>query len=125
MLNRLLLLALAGAVGTLARYGLAGLVQRHVPNAFPWGTLVVNLAGCFAAGVLWAFFESRISISGTTRAVILIGFMGAFTTFSAFVLETCELLHDAQWLWAVGNLALNNVLGIALFLAGFALGRLL
>ncbi len=123
MLQKLLWLALAGAVGTLARYGLAGTVQRMFGAEFPWGTLAVNLLGCFLAGFIWAAAETRLTVSGQTRTILLMGFMGAFTTFSAFVLETGELLRDAQWSWAAGNIAAQNISGIILFFLGMAAGR--
>ena len=123
MLQKLLLLAAAGALGTLARYGLAGAVQRSFVGEFPWGTMAANMTGCFLAGMFWSIAESRLSISGEMRAIVLIGFMGAFTTFSAFVLETSGLLRDAQWSWAIANVAIQNVCGLALFFLGLAIGR--
>jgi len=123
MWQKLLCLGLAGAAGTLARYALAGLTQRAAGDAFPWGTLAVNVAGCFMAGLVWALCEERIAVSGETRTVIFVGFMGAFTTFSAYVLETSALLRDGQWAWAMGNMALQNVAGVALFFLGMAAGR--
>ena len=81
MVQKLLWLSLAGAVGTLARYSLAGVVHRISGVSFPWGTLTVNIFGCFVAGVLWALFENRWPLSGETRVLVLVGFMGAFTTF--------------------------------------------
>ncbi len=118
-----LLLGLAGAVGTLARYGLTGLVQRLFRSEFPWGTLTVNLVGCCLAGLVWAAAESRVQISAQTRTIVLVGFMGAFTTFSSLMLETGNLLRDSQWAWAAGNVVLNNVLGILALVAGLAAGR--
>ena len=123
MLNKILLLALAGAVGTLARYGLGGLVQRAAGGAFPWGTLVVNVAGCFLFGLIWALGEERLLLGGETRTIILVGFVGAFTTFSTFAFETGEMLRSAQWLMAAGNLAAQNVVGIAALILGMAAGR--
>lgn len=124
MMAKMVWLAVAGATGTLARYGLAGLVQNLSGATFPWGTAVVNIIGCFAAGLLWALFEHRITVAPDTRVIILIGFMGAFTTFSAFVLETGELVRTTEWIYAAANVALQNGLGfIALFL-GIALGRM-
>jgi CrcB protein len=123
MFQKLFWLALAGAMGTLTRYGLAGAVQRAFGGEFPWGTLAANLVGCFFAGMFWSLAESRLSISGQMRTIVLMGFMGAFTTFSAFMLETGELLRDAQWFWAVGNVALQNGFGILLFFLGLAVGR--
>jgi CrcB protein len=118
-------LALAGAVGTLARYGLGGWVQKLIPTAFPWGTLAVNAAGCFLFGIVWALAEQRMLISGQTRLILLVGFMGAFTTFSTYAFETAQMLDDSEWLLAAANLLSQNVLGIALVLTGIALGRLL
>ena len=123
MLQKLILLAGAGALGTLARYGLAGAVQRSFVGEFPWGTMAANMTGCFLAGLFWSLAENRLSISGEMRAIVLIGFMGAFTTFSAFVLETGGLLRDSQWSWALANIAFQNVFGLALFFLGLAIGR--
>jgi CrcB protein len=121
--QKFLLLILAGALGTLFRYGLAGTMQRTFDSGFPWGTFTVNLVGCFLAGLFWSISESRLSISGETRTVVLIGFMGAFTTFSAFILETGQLFREAQWLWAIMNLSAQNVFGLVLFFVGLGLGR--
>lgn len=125
MLQKLLLLALAGALGTLARYGLSGLVHRVAGEQFPWGTLAVNAVGCLAAGLFWAFAANRATITPETRTIVLIGFMGAFTTFSAFILETGGLARDSQWMAAFGNIALQNGVGLAMFVAGTAAGRLI
>jgi fluoride exporter len=123
--QKLALMAVAGALGTLARYGLGGLVQETSGRIFPWGTVVVNLLGCLAFGVFWAALEERWPASGETRAIILVGFMGAFTTFSTFIFETRNLLADTQWLAAIGYFTLHNVGGLAALMAGLALGRLL
>jgi len=124
MTQKLVWLALAGALGTLARYGLAGFVHRINGVSFPWGTLAVNLAGCFFAGLLWSMFENRWPVSGETRTLLLVGFMGAFTTFSALILETGELLRSAEWVHAAANLTLHNGLGFVALFAGAALGRM-
>jgi fluoride exporter len=124
MFERLLLLAAAGAAGALARYGLSGLIQNLEGSSFPWGTLGVNLTGCFAAGLLFGLFETRWAVSGEARVIVFIGFLGAFTTFSSFMLETTELARDAQWLSAAGNLLLQNVLGLTALYVGLVLSRL-
>jgi CrcB protein len=123
--QKLAWLAGAGAVGTLARYGLSGLVQRLLPTEFPWGTLAVNALGCLLFGIVWSLAEERMLISGQTRIILLIGFMGAFTTFSTFAFETGQMLDDSEWLLAAANILLQNVLGIFLVLAGMALGKLI
>lgn len=123
--QKLVMIALAGAFGTLARYSLGGWVQHHYGKIFPWGTVVVNLAGCLLFGLLWSVLEERWPTSGETRAVLLLGFLGAFTTFSTFMFETSELLRDAQWFAALGYFTVHNVGGLAAILIGFALGRFL
>jgi fluoride exporter len=125
VLHKLVLLAVAGALGTLARYGLSGLVHRGGGTLFPWGTLAVNVLGCFLAGLLWSLFESRWPVTSETRTVVLVGFMGAFTTFSAYILETGAMVQSAEWLPALGNIALQNGLGFAALFTGAALARLL
>jgi CrcB protein len=122
-MTKLVSLAAAGALGTLARYGLAGLVQRLHDSGFPWGTLAVNVLGCLFFGVVWSLAEERLVISGETRLVVLIGFMGAFTTFSTYAFETGAMLRDAEWLLAAVNVASQNLLGVAGFFLGIAIGR--
>ena len=125
MLAKIFAIAAAGALGTLARYSLAGFVHRLNATSFPWGTLAVNLSGCFLAGLLWSLFENRWPVSGDTRAIVLIGFMGAFTTFSAYILETGELMRSAQWLLVAANVAAQNGLGIIGLATGLMIGRIL
>ena len=125
MLQKLTLLALAGAFGTLARSWLSGFVQRIDGVTFPWGTATVNIVGCFLAGLLWALFENRWPPSGETRTIILVGFMGAFTTFSAFILESGELLRSSEWLYAAGNVVMQTGLGFVALFVGAALARII
>ncbi|GAB4325091.1 MAG: fluoride efflux transporter CrcB [Candidatus Sumerlaeia bacterium] len=124
MIQKLGWLALAGALGTLARYGLAGAIHRLDGASFPWGTAAVNLTGCFLAGLLWALFESRWVVSGEVRTLVLVGFMGAFTTFSTLILETGQMLSSGEWLHAAANLAVHNGLGLIALIVGLTLGRL-
>lgn len=122
--NRLVLLALAGAVGTLCRYWLGGVMQWLCGTSFPWGTLVINVLGCLLFGFVWTLADERMLISPQARIVILTGFMGAFTTFSTFAFESAQLLSDAEWVRAFANIALENVVGIVAVFLGFAIGRL-
>jgi len=125
VLQKLLWMALAGGLGTLSRYGLAGFVQRMVGSGFPWGTLLVNVGGCFVFGILWAMLEMRLTITGELRTIVLVGFMGAFTTFSTFIFETSALLQDSEWILAIINLVTQNVGGVLFLLLGMAAGRLI
>ena len=124
MLVKIAGIALAGAFGTLARYSLAGFVHRLNTTSFPWGTLTVNLCGCFLAGLFWSLFENRWTVAADTRAMVLIGFMGAFTTFSTYILETGELMRSAQWIAVAVNISGQNGLGILGLAAGMMIGRL-
>jgi CrcB protein len=124
MATRLLLLAVAGSLGALCRYGLSGLAQRSLGAQFPWGTMVVNTVGCLAAGVLFGLFETRWALSNEARVVVFIGFLGAFTTFSSVMVETANFARDAQWFSMAGNLLLQNGLGAAAVFAGLAISRL-
>lgn len=123
MYKHLIWLAIAGALGTLSRYGLAGVAQRLLGERFPWGTLTVNAAGCFAFGLVWTLAEERLVISGQTRFIVLTGFMGAFTTFSTYAYETDILLRDSQWLMAASNILAHNVIGLAFMFLGLAASR--
>ncbi len=122
---KILLIALLGALGTLARYYLGEYVQKASGGGFPWGTFAVNMAGSFMFGLIWTLAEEKFVISAETRAIVLIGFMGAFTTFSTFMFDTGALIRDAQWTLAFGNIALQSLCGLALLFLGLAAGRAL
>jgi CrcB protein len=125
MWHKLIWLAAAGALGTLARYSLGGLAQRLGNGDFPTGTLIVNAAGCFLFGLIWSLAEGRTLISGEARTVALVGFMGAFTTFSTLMFETSGLVRDSQWMAAALNLGAQNLSGLLLMFLGLAAGRVL
>ena len=120
---KVLLLFLAGGFGTVLRYALSSAVQRHAGLSFPWGTMAVNLLGCFLFGLFWSLMESRVDISREWRSVVLVGFLGGFTTFSSFAFEATGLLRDGAWLPALGHVVGQNVLGVALVMLGLAVGR--
>lgn len=125
MWQKLLWIALGGACGTLARYGLGGAIQRLLGPGFPWGTAAVNIIGCFLCGIVWVLAIERGNFSPEMRTALLVGFMGAFTTFSTFVSETGQLLADAELLIGLGNVAFQVVAGTGIFFFGAALGRIL
>ncbi len=121
-MTKILLLAAGGAIGTLLRYSLSGLTYKLFNGIFPWGTLVVNLAGSFAIGLLWGFFEIE-NLSSNLRNFIFIGVLGGFTTFSTFALENFSMFRDGQIKLALTNILASNIIGIALVFAGFLLSK--
>lgn len=122
---KLLWIALAGALGTLCRYGLGGLVHNYASRVFPWGTVVVNVLGCLAFGLLSEWMLRREWVTGEMRMVVLVGFLGGFTTFSSFMFETGQLMQDEEWLLACGNLLLQNLGGLIALFLGLKLGSLI
>ena len=124
-MQKTILIALAGLVGTLVRYWLAGFVTRQYGETFPWGTLVVNLFGSFLAGAIYHVAEERFLISPTLRAVIFIGLLGGFTTFSSYGLQTFTLLRDGEIGLATLNVAVSNVLGLFMVWIGYVVFKAL
>jgi CrcB protein len=122
---RILLVGLAGLAGTLCRYWLSGAVTRRYGEAFPAGTLAVNLLGCFAAGLLFHFMQERWDFDETARAAVFVGLLGGFTTFSSYGLQTFTLLREGQLGMAALNVFASNLLGLLLVYAGYAAAKLL
>ncbi len=124
MWQRILWLSMAGAIGTLARYGLVSFVQSVNPNNFPLGTLFVNLIGCFLFGFIFGLAEERFILSTEASLIILIGFMGAFTTFSTYAFESFRMLEDKKIFLFGLNFFLQNFFGIIFLFFGRSLVRL-
>lgn len=122
---RLLLVGLAGLAGTLCRYWLSGAVTRRYGEAFPAGTLAVNLIGCFAAGLLFQLTQERLAFNETARVAVFVGLLGGFTTFSAYGLQTFELLREGRLGLAALNVVASNLLGLLMVCAGYATAKLL
>ena len=122
---KLLLIGFAGFVGTVSRYWLSDAVARKYGETFPFGTLVVNLVGCFLIGLLFYVVQERYLVSHNVRAVIFIGLLGGFTTFSALGLQTFTLLQNNQVALATVNIAASNVLGLLLVWAGYTLAKVI
>ena len=120
---RLLLIAVFGAAGTLARYGLQGLVQVRVGSTFPWGTLFINLTGCFFLGLIGQMMLNRMMVSSELRVAIAVGFFGGYTTFSSFGWEAAKMLEAGEWLRSLTYVASSLVLGLLLSVAGIRLGN--
>ena len=109
-----------GFIGTILRYAVQGGAQRLMGSAFPYGTLVVNVAGSFIVGLAATLFLERSALSPMWRSAILIGFCGGFTTFSALAYETFELMRTGDPARGILNVALHVVLGLAAVWAGYA-----
>lgn len=122
--QKLLLLVIAGGLGTLARYGAGVWVERHATGVFPWPTFAVNMVGCLLFGAFYAFAEQRAGWSGDVRVIVLTGFFGAFTTYSTFAFQSTELLLERSYSLALVNITGQNVLGVVFVLLGLQLGRL-
>jgi fluoride exporter len=120
---KILMIALFGAVGTLARYGLQGLVQVRTGGTFPYGTLLVNLTGCFFLGLIAQFTMNHMVISPDWRVAIAVGFFGGYTTFSSFGWETAKMMEDGEWLRASTYVATSVVAGLFLSVAGIRLAN--
>jgi fluoride exporter len=123
--QRILLIALAGLIGTLGRYALSGFVARRFGETFPTGTLVVNVIGCLVAGFLFYLLQERFLINYTVRSAVMIGLLGGFTTFSSFGLQTFTLLRDGEFGFAMINILASNVLGLLMVWTGYTLAKLL
>lgn len=120
---KLFLIALFGAIGTLARYGLQGLVQTRMGTTFPYGTLLINLSGCLLLGFLGQLTLNRMLISSELRIAIAVGFFGGYTTFSSFGWETAKMLEDGEWLRATTYVGASVIAGLLLSAAGIRLAN--
>jgi CrcB protein len=121
----LVLIGVGGFAGVLARYLVDGWVARATGGAFPWGTLVVNVSGSFVLGLLAAMTFDRAILPAEIRGPVLIGFIGAYTTFSTYMLESWRLAESGAWTSAAANVVGSVVLGLVALAAGLTLGRAL
>lgn len=106
-----LLIALGGALGSVARFALSGVVANQCGATFPWGTLVVNVTGSFAIGFFATLTgpDGRVFASSNSRQFFMTGIFGGYTTFSSFSLQTLNLANDGEWLRAGGNVIFSVV----------------
>ncbi len=119
------MIAVGGAAGAIARYQVASFVQARVPVGFPYGTFVVNMTGCLIMGFVTALLTGRLVVHPNWRFLIPIGFIGAYTTFSTFELETFTAVSEGAWLVAAANVIGSSVCGYLALWMGFAAGRAL
>src|ERR1700690_2779512 len=120
----LILIGVGGFFGAVARYLVDGWVSGSTRiGAFPLGTFVINLSGAFGLGVLFAMALEKAAIDPRIRGPVMIGFLGAYTTFSTLMLESWRLAEDGSWGLAMLNLTLSVVLGMGAVFAGLTVGR--
>ena len=117
-------IGLGGAAGAVLRYLATGLAYRIFNEGFPWGTLIVNLIGSLIIGLLWGLFEN-ITVSQNIKLLILVGLLGAFTTFSTFSLENFNLLREGQHLFFALNIIVSVICGLLLVFAGYTGGKII
>jgi len=119
-----LMIALGGALGAVARYGLSGWVQAAMGTTFPMGTLVVNVLGSFLLGLSLPLFES-LAWSAETRTMLTMGFLGAFTTYSTFSYEAVVLFEGGEWTRGGLYMGGSLLLGLAGIVSGMAFASFL
>jgi CrcB protein len=119
----LVLIGLGGFAGAVTRYLVDGWISETTRGGFPWGTLAINASGSFPLGLLAALTIDRSLISPEIRGPVLIGFIGAYTTFSTWMLESWRLVESGSWAPALANLGSSVALGLVAVFAGLAVGR--
>lgn len=124
-MKQMIAVALGGACGAMMRFWIAAAVQRAVGGAFPWGTLFVNVLGSFLLGFLFVWLIERSTMGELARLAITVGFLGAFTTFSTFSVETVRLMQEGAMAWALGNICLQVLLCVGVAWLGMQLARAL
>jgi fluoride exporter len=118
-----ILIAIGGAAGAVSRYAVDLLVTDRLGSFFPFGTMLINLSGSFALGLLFALAMERGVLSPDIRPPLIIGFLGAYTTFSTWMLQSWGLIEQGAWISAGINVVGSVVLGLLAVVAGLALGR--
>lgn len=117
------MIALGGALGAIARYQVASMIQARIPAGFPWGTFVVNVTGCLVMGVAATLLSERLVVHPNWRYLIPIGFIGAYTTFSTFEMETFRAVADGAWFTGALNVVGSVLAGYVALWLGVALTR--
>ena len=123
-MQRLIFIGLAGLIGTIARFEITEIASKRLGTTFPIGTLLVNIFGCFLGGFLFYALQERTTVSETVRLVVMVGFLGGFTTFSAFGVQTFELLKNGEIGLGLLNVAVSNVVGLAVVWLGYSVAKL-
>lgn len=122
-MQTIIFIALGGALGAVLRYAVANGVHALIGRGFPYGTLTVNVLGSLMMGAMYIFFIERVSNNLSLRVMIITGFLGAFTTFSTFSIETFNLLENGEAFKALTNILVSVVLCLLAAWIGVVIGR--
>jgi CrcB protein len=124
-MTKILLVLIGGGIGALSRYAVTLLAVQIFGSKFPWGTLIVNLSGCFLIGLSFALADRGLNIMNpSARLFFVTGYLGGLTTFSTYALETVNSMRTAAYLVTLANFLLNNIVGGALVFLGMWVGKL-
>ncbi len=119
----IIIIGIGGFIGSIARYGMAIWIGQRWGRSFPLGTFVINVSGSFVIGLLMTLFTERLLVNPQWRLLLVVGFLGAYTTFSTFEYETGTLVRDGEWLIAGINVVFSVVAGFIALKLGEVLAR--
>jgi len=123
-MEKMLIAGIGGFIGTIMRYTLNNIVYKSLDYPlYPYGTLTINVLGCFFIGFLASLTETRLALTSDVRIFLQIGILGGFTTFSTFGYETFSLIRDGQFLLGVSNILLQVFIGLAAVWLGYYFGQ--
>jgi fluoride exporter len=121
-MEKILAVAIGGAIGSVARYFIALIVEKTASVNFPIATLAANLTGCLMIGFFWNFFD-RLHVSNEFRLFVFTGILGGFTTFSAFARESIQFFKAGEPIHALGYILVSNIFGLAAVALGFMISQ--
>lgn len=124
-MKQVILIAVAGAMGTVSRYGLSQFTHSILGKGFPWGTLIINVVGCFIIGLLATLFADSNILSKELQLAATVGFLGAFTTFSAFSFDSYSFFSSGTWQMGLINIAANIIIGMLAVVGGVGVAKLI